>query len=282
MPQKLGFLIKTLFSKIYLEGFGPKGKTMKKILSVLLCLTFTTSLAFSQEAFLSLTKYGESLDKLPSNVTIITQEDIENKHVETLGELLEHETSINYRTYGTLGAASSISIRGASALQTLVLIDGRRVNDIGLGSADFTSIPIANIERVEVIRGAGSSIYGTSAFGGVVNVMTKKAAQDSPVLKTDISYGSFNTLQAGMVGAYANERTGALVASSMISSDGDRNNSAFNSQNVLFNASVKATENSDISLSANIYEGVYGAPGSKSFPSDNAEQKDSNNETTRT
>lgn len=249
---------------------------MKKVLAAVLGVVFISAAAFAQEAFLSLTKYSESTEKLPTNITIITQEDIEDRHVETLGELLRHETSINFKSYGTIGAATSISIRGASSLQTLVLIDGRRVNDMGLGSADFTSISTENIERVEIIRGAGASIYGTSAFGGVVNVITKKATMDSPVLDTSFSYGSFNTLRAGMTGAYATETVSALVTTSMMSTDGERDNSAFNNHNILFNAGTNLTSNSVLSLSANMYESVFGAPGSLTYPSNDSEQKDSN------
>lgn len=249
---------------------------MKKIISLLICVFFTVSLSNAQEVFLSLTKYSEDMDKLPTNVTVIGTDTIESRNVETLGELIQHETGISFRTYGTTGAATSVSIRGASSLQTLVLVDGRRVNDISLGSADFTSFPVDNIERIEIIRGAGSAIYGTSAFGGVINVITKKASSDSPVLDTSISYGSFNNLNTSLTGAYATDSVSALVTSSMLSSDGERENSAFNNHNIFFNASFNFDSRSTLSLSGNIYESVFGTPGSLTYPSANSEQKDSN------
>ncbi len=253
-----------------------KGKNMKKILIIWLCLIFAANAGLAQEVFLSLTKYDEDIKELPTNVTVIEQKQIEAKHVETLGELLQNETSINFKSYGTLGSASSISIRGATAAQTLVLIDGRRVNDPAMGGTDFTSIPAVNIERVEIIRGAGASIYGTGAFGGVINVITKKAASSSPMVDAGISYGSFNTIGTNLTGAYADEKFAALAVTSLLTTDGSRNNSTYNNENFLFNGSVNLSEISTIALSANVFQSVYGIPGSKSYPTPNYEQQDNN------
>ena len=145
------------------------------MLSDLACLIFAANIVCAQEVFLTLTRYDEQMDKMPTNVSVISSEDIEQKRAETLGDILQNETGINIREYGSSGALTSVSIRGASSKQTLVLIDGRRINDAGLGDADFSAIAASNIERVEIIRGAGAAVYGTSGFGGVINVITKKA-----------------------------------------------------------------------------------------------------------
>ena len=167
---------------------------MKKIISLLAVLslavsTFTQTLIAADNEknnedeeilFLSLTKTAEPLSNLTTNLTVITEEEIKEKSAKTLGDIIESELGIAYKNYGPLGQNQSVFMRGASSAQTLVLVDGRRVNSISLGGADFTAIPANMIEKVEIIRGSGAAIYGTGAFGGVINVITKKATPLTP------------------------------------------------------------------------------------------------------
>ncbi|MCL1972691.1 MAG: TonB-dependent receptor [Endomicrobia bacterium] len=255
---------------------------MKKIL-VIIAAVFTFALnVFAQEydnddtVFLTLTKYEEKIEKLPANVTVITREEIENKRVQNLGELLQNQAGINVRINGSIGAVTSVSIRGASSLQTLLLIDGRRANDIGLGSADFTALPVTIIERVEIIRGAGAAVYGTSAFGGVVNVITKKAKDDSPLADAGYSYGSFNTWNPYLTGAYGSEKAGILASGYYISSSGDRENSRFEGGNKFLSLQANPFKNSKIFMTGNIWESRYGVPGSTYYLTPENEQKDDN------
>lgn len=249
---------------------------MKKILALLICFVFTAGTVHAQEVFLSLTRYDEDIDRMPVNVTVISKQDIEERHAETLGELLQNEVGLNVREYGSAGAVTSVSIRGASSVQTLVLIDGRRVNDAGLGSANFSSIPVVNIERVEIIRGAGAAIYGTSGFGGVVNIITKKASADSPLLEAGLSYGSFNTLSPSLTGAYAGDKVSGLIAVSNVSSNGDRNNSNYRNLNAFLSGSVMLGEKTKFAATANLFESIAQLPGMQSPDPYEAEQKDGN------
>ena len=247
---------------------------MKKILSILFCLALAVDAVLARDVFLTLTKHDDSVKKLPINVSVITQKTIEEKHFKTLGELLQNEFSVDFRSIGTVGASTSVSIRGASSLQTLVLIDGRRVNDIGLGGVDFTSIPVNIIERVEIIRGSGTAVYGTGAFGGVVNVITKKATETAPIVDSAVSYGSFNIFNPVLTGAYATDKYGAFAAISSISSAGDRENSKFTNVNAFFSGKLNISEKSKLSLSGNVYESKYGVPGPLSCLTTKNEQKD--------
>ena len=264
---------------------------MKKIISLLAVLSLAVS-AFTQtvvaadyneeenegEVFLSLTKTAEPLSDLTTNLTVITQEEIQEKSAKTLGEIVEDEVGVSYKSYGPLGQAQSISMRGSAAGQVLVLVDGRPVNDIGTGGgADFTAIPASMIEKVEIIRGSGAAIYGTGAFGGVINVITKKATPLTPNVNPYFSYGTFNTINAGITGAYANDVVSILIAPSMLSSDGYRKNSFYNSKNIFGKIGVNLTENSEIVLSGQAYNADLGNPGSKTWASDTAKQFEDNN-----
>ncbi len=232
----------------------------------------------NEEIFLSITKYAEPLKDLGTNLTVITRKNIEEKNAKTLGDILEDEPGISFKSFGPLGQAVSISIRGASAGQTLVLVDGRRVNEIGTGgAADFTSIPATMIEKIEIIRGSGSAMYGTGAFGGVINVITKKADIFTPKINPYFSYGTFNTINAAITGAYADENISLLVTPSVLSSDGYRKNSFYNSKNIFGNFAVKPTDNSEIAFSGQVYDADLGNPGSLQYASETAKQFENNN-----
>ena len=247
---------------------------MKKLISLSVTL-FLTAIVLTQNVaaanfeeneneeivFLSLTKNAEPLSDLTTNLTVITEEEIKEKSANTLGDVLEGELGISYKSTGTLGQQQSIFIRGASSAQTLVLIDGRRVNSISTGEADFTAIPASMIERVEIIRGSGAALYGTGAFGGVINVITKKATPLTPNVNPYFSYGTFNTINAGITGAYANDVVSILVAPSMTSSDGYRPVSFYNSKNIFGKIGVNLTEDSEIVLSGQAYNADIGNPG---------------------
>ena len=227
--------------------------------------------------FLSLTKKAEPLKDLTTNLTVITEKEIKEKNAKTLGDVIEGELGISYKNNGPLGQTQSVFMRGATSAQTLVLIDGRNVNEIALATADFTAIPANMIERVEIIRGSGAALYGTGAFGGVINVITKKATPLTPNVNPYFSYGTFNTINAGITGAYANDVVSILIAPSMLSSDGYRENSFYNSKNIFGKIGVNLTEDSEIVLSGQAYNADIGNPGPKSKPTPEAKQFEDNN-----
>ena len=263
---------------------------MRKFISLLAVLSLVLS-AFTQTViaadydededeevvFLSLTKTAEPLRDLTTNLTVITEEEIKEKSANTLGDILEGELGISYKSNGPLGQTQSVFMRGATSGQTLVLVDGRKVNDSALGGADFTAIPASMIERVEIIRGSGAALYGTGAFGGVINVITKKTTPFTPNVNPYFSYGTFNTINAGVTGAYANDVVSILIAPSMLSSDGYRKNSFYDSKNIFGKIGVNLTENSEIVLSGQAYNADIGNPGSLSRPSNTAKQFEDNN-----
>ena len=241
-----------------------KGKTMKKKLIIIgMILTFTSNLFAQSEVFLSLTRSEEPVASLPTNITVITQDEIAQMRVNSLGEILENQVGIFFKTNGTVGDMPTVFIRGAAkSARTLVLIDGRRANTGGDGAANFMAIPATAIERVEIIRGSGSAIYGSGAFGGVINVITKTANADTPKAAFGASYGADKTYNPYAVMAYYSDEAAVFFAGSLYQTDGYRENSDFNGTNLFFNGSVKISDNSKLALSANNYNTDFGYPGS--------------------
>jgi outer membrane cobalamin receptor len=253
---------------------------MKKIVSLLAVLSLAVS-AFTQTViaadydgeeneetvFLSLTKTAEPLKNLTTNLTVITEEEIKEKNAHNLAEVLEGETDVFVKSYGGLGQSKSVFMRGSNSKQVLVLIDGRPVSSVDTTGVDFDSIPANMIEKVEIIRGSGAAIYGTGAFGGVINVITKKATPLTPNVNPYFSYGTFNTINAGVTGAYANDVVSILVTPSLLSSDGYRPNSFYDSKSIFGKIAVNITENSEFVVSGQAYNADIGNPGSLSSPS---------------
>ena len=130
-----------------------------------------------EEVVVTATRDVEEIRKIPANVTVITKEEIEQSNAQNRVDLLRDEVGVVVRDFYGNGKTASVDIRGfgeTAPLNTLVLVDGRRVNEIDLSGVDWTQIPLDQIERIEIVRGAGSVLYGDNAVGGVINIITKK------------------------------------------------------------------------------------------------------------
>jgi vitamin B12 transporter len=133
------------------------------------------------------------LGELTVPITVIDAQEIEKEKAQSLSGLLRDVPGVFVRQEGTVGARTSVLLRGAHPTQTLVLIDGIEVNDPNLGGAfDFSDFDTTGVERIEVVRGSYSALYGSSAVGGVINIITKKGAGE-PRLSLESLGGSFDT-----------------------------------------------------------------------------------------
>ena len=113
-------------------------------------------------------------EQLGASVSVVNGQDFQTYHYPTVDEALRNVPGVEIRRSGSYGKTSSISIRGANANQVQVLVDGLRVKSPTLGQVDLSDISPDLIERIEVIRGAQSTLYGADAIGGVVNIITRK------------------------------------------------------------------------------------------------------------
>lgn len=127
-------------------------------------------------------------------VTVITRQDIEQSLAADLAELLRFEAGIDIGRNGGPGQATSIFLRGTESNHTLVLIDGVRINPGTVGGAAIQHIAPETIERIEIVKGARSALFGTDAIGGVINVITRRA--HDALLAASLGAGSFDTRSA--------------------------------------------------------------------------------------
>ncbi|PSL12216.1 vitamin B12 transporter [Marinobacterium halophilum] len=142
----------------------------------------TTTLAVQAQStpdtlLVTATRTAQTADQALASVTVIDREEIERKQAQTVTELLQQTPGVTVINNGGRGKATSISLRGTSSKQVLVLVDGIKVGSATLGSTSFEHLAIDQIERIEVVRGPRSSLYGSEAIGGVVQIFTRKGTQ---------------------------------------------------------------------------------------------------------
>ncbi|HIJ57340.1 MAG TPA: TonB-dependent receptor [Deltaproteobacteria bacterium] len=159
-----------------------------------------------QEVVVTATRSERTVDKIGGNTaTVITSEDIEAKKQMTVEEVLKGIPGLDVAANGGLGSQTSVFIRGADSKNTLVLVDGVMFNDPSspTRSADLGNLTVDNIERIEVVRGPMSVLYGSNATAGVVNIITKKG-RGRPTVHVGAEGGSFNTwkVYGDTAGAY--------------------------------------------------------------------------------
>ena len=143
--------------------------------------------------FLSLTRKGESKEVLPSQRSVVTREEIVRSGARNLGEALNLVPGAMFNRTGTLGAQTTLRLRGVpTSNQVQVLIDDQPVGGVSIQNVDLSQIPVSDIERIEIVRGGSSVLYGANAIGGLVNVITRRHREKTPVTNLAASWGTYN------------------------------------------------------------------------------------------
>ncbi|MFH1996202.1 MAG: TonB-dependent receptor [Candidatus Omnitrophota bacterium] len=149
-----------------------------------------------KEVIVSASRVEEDASRIASDVVIITEEDLKEQKVTYVIDALRNVPGIHVAQNGIFGGLSSVYLRGVSTGQTLVMIDGMRVFDPMSTDASFNAahMSIDNVERIEIIKGPQSVLYGSNAIGGVINIITKRG-KGRPSFETDGSIGYWRTYQ---------------------------------------------------------------------------------------
>ena len=137
--------------------------------------TSTTSTAL-KEVVVTASRTATRADELVSDVTVITRATIEASTARTLPELLARSAGLQFSSSGGLGKTSSVFVRGAENRHTILLVDGVRLGSATTGNPTWDNIPVDMIERIEVLKGPASALYGSEGVGGVVQVFTRKGS----------------------------------------------------------------------------------------------------------
>ncbi len=130
------------------------------------------------EVIVTANRYEETSSSVPASVTVITEKDIENTAARDIPDMLRTVAGIHVNDITGNRRSYTVDLRGfgeTAGLNTLVLVDGRRINQVDLSGTDWSLIPIDRVSRIEIIKGGRASVlYGDNAAGGVINIITKK------------------------------------------------------------------------------------------------------------
>jgi vitamin B12 transporter len=167
---------------------------------LVLCLTATLAFAppagaqdlFTPDLIVEGTKTGTPIEQMTGSVTVIDEATIRAMRVPTVGDVLRQVAGVDVARSGGPGGQTSLFLRGGNSNHTLVLIDGVKVNSPTTGAFNFAHLTVDQVERIEVLRGSQSPLYGSEALAGVVNIITKKG-RESANDQVTIEGGAYRT-----------------------------------------------------------------------------------------
>lgn len=175
-------------------------------------------------------RFPQALSGQTTHTTVITRQDIEASPQATLPEILAQQAGIGVRDlYGNHAAASTVDLRGFGAAadqNALILLDGRRLNDIDLSAIDWAALPLSAVERIEIMRGGSSVLHGAGAVAGVVNIITRSPLRLGDSTTAKLQLGSHDSRNVQMIGNLAGETTGVRIIADHLRSEGWRANNA--------------------------------------------------------
>lgn len=173
------------------------------------------------ETVVTATRDEEKTERLANSITVVDRQEIERRQYKTVQDILNDVPGVAANQSGPFGKTGALFIRGTNANHTLVLVDGLRANDPSSpnGTFNFAHILTDMVERIEVVRGPLSTLYGSDALGGVVNIITRKGS-GKPSVTLNLEGGSFNTLAGSAAVQGAIERFNFNVGVAGLRTDG--------------------------------------------------------------
>jgi vitamin B12 transporter len=174
-------------------------KAWRTLLGIAICLWASLSSAQSSNALsdvvITATRQERRASDAITDIITIGPKEIQNSGQSSLAELLGRQPGIEFKSNGGLGAPTDLFIRGTNSGHVLLLVDGIRVGSATTGAPTWSYIPLEHIDHIEILKGAASSLYGSDAIGGVVQIFTKRG-DGPPQSFAQTGYGSYNTKSA--------------------------------------------------------------------------------------
>ncbi len=187
------------------------------------------------EVVVTASRFKDRVDDKPLNMTVIRREDIQRSTARSLPELLSQEAGLQVRD-SSGGPDLQIDMRGfgqTGDLNTTVLIDGQRYNDIDTSPVKWSALPLSAVERVEILRGSGAVLYGSGASGGVINLITRRPVAGERTLEVQAGAGSYAATDFQLRAAVAGEQLGLRLHAAEQRTDNYRDNNRLLQRNLL-------------------------------------------------
>lgn len=212
------------------------------------------------------TREGAEAQHLPSSVQVITADDIAQSGAGSVVDVLSRLGGLYFRSYSGNPTQAQVDMRGFGEnghLRTLVLVDGHRLNRPDMAGINWLDIPLADVERIEIVRGAHSALYGNNAVGGVINVITKrgKAKESSPRTTVSSQIGSDEMANHRVSVSGREGRLGYSANLDLNDTEGYRDNSAYYAKSGSLSLSYDISEHVTASGSVSLVRTDYQLPG---------------------
>jgi len=192
-------------------------------------------------------------------IQVISAEFIKNSAATNVADLLQQVAGVDIRRRGSAGSQADLYIRGGGFDQTLLLIDGIKMDDAQTGHHTMNAaLPIEVIERIEIIKGPAARVFGQNAFTGAINIVTKSTLENTTSL--NIEAGSFGQLNGSVTVGKAFENSSLIAHVGILTSDGYRHNSDYENKNYLLKGVFNKKEQ-PIELIATFFDKKFGANG---------------------
>ena len=246
-------------------------------LAAIICISPTAMGAEVElgQVVVTATKTEMEISEVPQSVSVITKEEIQRSPDRTIPEIIQRAAGVLITNYGPIGSLTTANIRGSEAGQALIMIDGRRINDYQNGQFDLSNLPLSKdeIERIEVLRGGASALYGADAMGGVINIITKSPTKE-PDTRVAASFGRFATQEHSLSHRWKPSSLGYGLFASKGRSDGFRPNSDYDAWTLGGDLYYDLPWKAELKVSARNIQKEIGVPGSITMPDPDDRQKD--------
>jgi iron complex outermembrane receptor protein len=222
------------------------------------------------EVIISSSKINLPFSKNFRTIKIISSNEIQQIPANNVSDLLQQVTGIDVRRRGSGGVQGDLYIRGGGFDQTLLLVDGMKMDDVQTGHHTLNMIlPLYLIERIEIIKGPAARIFGQNAFNGAINIVTKDFVAQRGAVEmnlNELSYGSFEQKNISLSTKISGKNIKYLISYSGNRSDGYRHNTDFKKNNYFIKTSFN-TNNKPIDVLVSFNENKFGANGFYASPS---------------
>ncbi|HEX6066099.1 MAG TPA: TonB-dependent receptor, partial [Longimicrobiales bacterium] len=209
-------------------GKAVGGAALAALIATDLAIAAEIPVVRGEEVVVTARRFPERMRDAPVNVTVITAEDIGASAARTVPDLLAEQAGIVvHDLFGNNASSTTVDLRGFGATggqNTLILIDGRRAGDIDLSGVQWSALPLYAIERIEIVRGSASVLYGDGATAGVINIITRSPLTLPSGVAIGARAGSYATREAHANGNYVHSSVGIHASAANYESDGYREN----------------------------------------------------------
>ncbi len=262
---------------------------MKKTIIIFLIFLFLPGILYArnedepvikmEEVVVTGTRYQQRLEKIPAHVSVITSKQIQEIGAQSVPDALRSMGGILVRDLSGNGNNQMVDMGGfgeTADRHVAVMVNGRRVNPIDQSGIRWTTIPIENIERIEILHGSGSVLYGDNAVGGVINIITRDWEREIH-LSSEVSRGNLDSRKGQASVSFGKERFGVYAGINKYKTDGYRERSESDRYNLYSKIRYDALDNVSVFFETSTGEASYELPGSLTEAQRDADREQSVN-----